>query len=405
LSKGKRSTVSLSAVIKGIHILLPYPGICAKLIQLQAAKLLFPLLNPKRREGVAGKIHQLSIRITDLCNLRCRTCGQWGESGFLHGSNPAELKNREVSGDRYIELFDDLVGNGHHPNVYIWGGEPTMYRSLVDVIGGAVSRGLPTSLVSNGHGIAGMAEKLTASNLYLLQLSIDGHNEEIHNKLRPSAGGGDAFGNIVEGLEAVSCCRKRGKGLPIVASLTVISRENINHLVDIFHRFKEHVDIFVFYLSWWIDEEQAAKHEEDFAHRFGFSPRLHRGWIGSWRPDEYETITQQAKELTVLSRSLKAPSVTFIPQITGTEELKRYYTDHSATFGYDECVSIFQAVELDSNGDMSPCRDYHDYIVGNIKEHTITELWNNDRYRTFRASLQQKGLMPVCRRCCGLMGY
>lgn len=391
--------------MKGIHILLPYPDICVKLIRLQTAKLLFPFLNPRRREGIGGKIHQLSIRITDLCNLRCHTCGQWGESGFLHGSNPTELKNREVSGDRYIELFDDLVNNGHHPNVYIWGGEPTMYRSLIDVINGAVGRGLPTSLVSNGYGIAEMAEELIAGNLYLLQLSIDGHTAQIHNKLRPSAGGGDAFSNIVDGLEAVSSCRKAGKGLPVVASLTVISKENINHLVDIFHRFKEHVDIFVFYLSWWIDEEHAEKHEKDFSDRFGFSPTLHRGWIGSWKPDEYHTIAEQARELAALSRSLRYPSVTFLPQITEAEELERYYTDHSATFGYDECVSIFQAVELDSNGDMSPCRDYHDYIVGNIKENTITELWNCDRYRKFRASLQQKGLMPVCRRCCGLMGY
>ena len=74
-------------------------------------------------------------------------------------------------------------------------------------------------------------------------------------------------------------------------------------------------------------------------------------------------------------------------------------------FGYNQCISIFQAVEVNSNGDMSPCRDYHDYVVGNIKDATITQLWNGPAYQKFRHSLATDGLMPVCSRCCGLMGY
>ena len=61
-------------------------------------------------------------------------------------------------------------------------------------------------------------------------------------------------------------------------------------------------------------------------------------------------------------------------------------------------------MEVNSNGDLSPCRDYHDYVVGNIKEATITELWNSPAYRKFRQSLATEGLMPVCSRCCGLDG-
>jgi radical SAM protein with 4Fe4S-binding SPASM domain len=97
--------------------------------------------------------------------------------------------------------------------------------------------------------------------------------------------------------------------------------------------------------------------------------------------------------------------VVFIPPLLGAENLRTYYTDHGARFGFDRCISIFQAVEINSNGDLSPCRDYHDYVVGNLKEATITELWNSPRYREFRASLESRGLMPVCSRCCGLMGY
>ena len=100
----------------------------------------------------------------------------------------------------------------------------------------------------------------------------------------------------------------------------------------------------------------------------------------------------------------REPAVFIVPPLTEPHQLERYYTDHGSLFGYKKCVSIYRMVEIDSNGDMSPCRDYHDYIVGNVKDHTITELWNNHLYAKFRKSVTNDGLMPVCTRCCGLMG-
>ena len=388
-------------------MLIPHPFIGLKLARIQAEKMLFPLLNPQRKKGKARKIHQLSIRITDICNLRCHTCGQWGENGYLRDKNLASLREAEVSGARYRTLFTDLVAHGHRPNLYLWGGEPTMYQDLREVLDSASAYNLPTSIVTNGHQLKSYAEAFKQAGLYLLQLSIDGHNHQLHNRLRPAVGSADAFSQILAGLEALKELRQGRTQLPIVASLSVISKENIGHLVDIYETFKSSVDIFVFYLSWWIDEERALDHEHDFTKRFGFKPKLHRGWIGGWKPNEYEMLKEQMAELRARSHALKstAPAVTFIPDFRTGEELRRYYTDHSETFGYSECRSIFQAVEINSNGDMSPCRDYHDYVVGNVKEQTIHELWNSERYLEFRQSLQREGLMPVCSRCCGLMGY
>ena len=62
-------------------------------------------------------------------------------------------------------------------------------------------------------------------------------------------------------------------------------------------------------------------------------------------------------------------------------------------------------MEVDSNGDVSLCRDYHDYIIGNIKTDKVVDMWNNQKAMKFRQSVSNDGPMPVCRRCCGLMGY
>ena len=402
----KRSTVSLGTILKSFRILAPHPWITRKLLSLQLEKWLFPFPNFQVAAGRARKIHQVSIRITDICNLRCHTCGQWGDNGFMHGRNLQDHRQAEVSSERYIEVFDDLIAGGHRPNIYIWGGEPMLYREILQVVQGATQRNLPVSIASNGHSLDEYADQFTKIPLFLLQVSIDGHNKETHNASRPTVGGGDSFAAIESGLHAMKeAKRKNRSGLPIIASLTVISKENINHLVDIFYAFKDSVDIFVFYLSWWIDPAQAKRHENDFRERFGFTPQLHWGWVGNWRPDDFAMLSLQLEEVQKLAQSLSAPAVTILPHITSEEDLQRYYSEHSENFGFNQCISIYQAVELNSNGDMSPCRDYHDYIVGNIKEDSIVNLWNCEKYMSFRCSIHSKGLMPVCNRCCGLMGY
>ena len=176
--------------------------------------------------------------------------------------------------------------------------------------------------------------------------------------------------NHVTALNVVLRAARKAKRrrLPLVATLTTISRDNAPHLVHIYEAFRDKVDLFVYYLSWWIDDENAVAHERDFSRRFGFAPELHRGWIGDWTPTDYRLLHQQLQEVLDRSQARGAPPVTVIPPITDREGLETYYSDHSATFGFDQCTSIYQAVEINSNGDMSPCRDYHDYIVGNIKQ-------------------------------------
>ncbi len=402
----RRSNISKGVVLKNFGRFVPYPGIIAKLCAFQLEKLLFNRRYPNAEMGKANRIRQVSLRITDRCNLRCHTCGQWGDSGFLHGKELKELIKSEVLPERYIEILEDLIRHKHRPLIYIWGGEPMLYPGILHIIETATRLGLPTSIATNGTNIASVAEVLASIPMFLVQISIDGHNANLHNRLRPASGKLDNFAGIEAGLEAIKRARRdNNRSLPMVASLTVISKENADHLIDIYEAFKDRVDMFVFYLSWWITPERAQAHDRNFAQRFGFTPKMHRGWLGNWQPDNYKALNSQLQGLLTRSRPLSATPVTIIPPITGIKNLHTYYTDHAARFGFDQCISIYQTVEVDSNGDMTPCRDYRDYTVGNIKERSITELWNSLAYRNFRQSLATKGLMPICSRCCGLMGY
>jgi len=121
------------------------------------------------------------------------------------------------------------------------------------------------------------------------------------------------------------------------------------------------------------------------------APALHRGWIGQWKTDDHAALAGQVETLLARSRRPGAVPVTFIPFLRGKMLLTAYYTDHRQTFGYEPVRVHFPGDEINSNGDVSPCRDYHDYVVGNIKTELLSELWNSERYVAFRRSSRPTG--------------
>jgi radical SAM protein with 4Fe4S-binding SPASM domain len=403
----ERSAVPMNTVLKVAGKMLERKDFVKSMVTLQAEKQFFNVLYPNHHIGRANKIRQLSIRITDVCNLRCHTCGQWGDAGYLLEKDLGELIRGQVSPERYLEIFRELKDNGHQPVLYFWGGEPMLYKGLMELIEEGAKMGMPPTIATNGTNVAKYADRMVAAPMALIQVSVDGSNPETHNAARPGQKKSlDNFKEVVAGCEAIQEeKRKRGQKLPLVVTLTTINRENYFDLVNIYERFKGLADAHIFYLSWWIDDETAKAYGQDFRDRFGEEMKLPFGWIGDWNKFDYAALSAQLKELKKRSAPLNASPVYIMPDITEPSELVTYYTKHSERFGYDQCVSIYQVCEIDSNGDVSPCRDYHDYVVDNVKEKSLLEIWNNDRFQRFRKSISQDGLMPVCSRCCGLMGY
>ncbi|MDD2901591.1 MAG: SPASM domain-containing protein [Syntrophales bacterium] len=398
--------VSALALAKNAWRLVRHPAIASRLLGLEASKLFFDFLNPRAGEGYARQIRSIVLRPTDLCNLRCRVCGQWGEHGYQFARDPKSFKEKELPVSRYAFLLEDLRRRGQRPLLVLLGGEPMLYEGIGDLIEAAADLGLPVMMTTNGTGVAALAPRLVHAPLVGLQLSIDGHTPELHNRLRPGAGKVNNFAQIEAALTAVRQVREEsGRQLPLITAITVISRENAGHLVDIYETFRKRVDFFVFCLSWWIDEAACRAYEADFFRRFGFTPHLHRGYLSGSKPQDFHLLYRQLNEIRHRSRAWNAPPLSIIPPLSSAADLETYYTDHGALFGQQRCTAIFQEMQIMSDGRVTPCRSYIDYPVGNVKDATLTELWNSPAYVNFRRSLMTEGLMPVCSRCCGLLGF
>jgi radical SAM protein with 4Fe4S-binding SPASM domain len=229
-------------------------------------------------------------------------------------------------------------------------------------------------IVTNGTMMAKTADRLVRAGVDMLMLSVDGVGP-VHNEIRQEK---RAWEMMMEGLDAVLEEKRRQKSVkPYVNVLATISRDNVGHLEDIADwGASRGIDLLTYYYSWFTNEENGHEHERVMQERFDVTP-------GSW----------------------KWPfPVMFIPDLA-REDIPKYYGDPTTLFGYGHCIQPWIVAEVMPNGDVATCRDYPDYVCGNLQRDSLLEIWNNERYKAFRNSLRDDGLLPICARCCGLMGW
>ena len=324
-------------------------------------------------------------------------CGQWCEHGYNLAKPNTELKE-VVPLSVYKKMVDDV--SHLKPFIYIWGGEPFLYPDLIPLIRYMKEKDFIVSLVTNGIKLKEYAEEMVDYNWEALMLSLDG-TKDIHNEIRGSK---DCYDTLVSGINKIQDIKKKKKKtLPYIMLLVTVSSDNAHILDKIVDLGKEiNPDCYVIYYSWFTNENTGKQHTKVFEKHLGVTPKSWKGYLHEVDKIDIEALKECVKKI----KSKKYPyPMFFIPDLP-LNQLKKYYHEPGNFFGYGKCVTPWLIAELMPNGDVSPCRDYPDYVVGNIKNEGILEIFNNERYRKFRLALKKAGgVFPICARCCGLMGF
>ena len=161
----------------------------------------------------------VQLRVTNLCNLRCKMCGQWGDTGIfrLQSANDAgdgalerariqELigAKRQLSLAEYVRLLDEIAA--WQPIVSLFGGEPLLYPDIVPLIREIKKRGLTCTIITNGGRLEALAEELVDSGIDSIAVSIDGPPER-HDATRGREG---SFERAAAGVRADRSRARRG---------------------------------------------------------------------------------------------------------------------------------------------------------------------------------------------------
>lgn len=372
-------------------------------ILLRASKALYVkhigvFKNYKRDDGYASLApQQISVKITNVCNLRCKTCGQWGETGYNFEKASEELRE-VVPVERYLKLSDDV--KPYKPIYYIWGGEPFLYPGLFDFTDRIKRNKSILSVVTNATFLAEQAKEVVDQRWDVLMFSLDGP-EAIHDEIRGRKG---TFQKVAEGIEAVRKYKRDTKtSLPWIMALVTISVDNAPWLDKIFEVGEQlNLDCMIIYYSWFTNEKIGYAHTRIMEQKLGVTPTKWKGYLFNHNVDTTALLESLQR---IQSRKWKFGYL-FIPDLKRDEQIVEYYKNPGKFFGYGPCISPWFVTEVMPNGDVAPCRDYPDYITGNLMEQSIFEIWNGERYRKFRQTLKDNGgTFPICARCCGLMGW
>ncbi|MGM0462434.1 MAG: SPASM domain-containing protein [Fibrobacterota bacterium] len=357
--------------------------------------------NPEENKPVS----QISLRVNEICNLRCESCGQWGENGHLQQKLAAGQKLEQLDLDTAVRIVRETKKDS--PVYYIWGGEPSLWKPLLPFFEELGRNKLYGSIVTNSQNIEPLLEDLIETGaLNILFLSLDGWDADSQNTMRsPARGNSKNFEKTMAVIDTVQRIKKKKKlVMPLVVPITVISNTNYHKLSAIHELVKDTTQLHPYYYGWFITKERAREHEAEFEKRFGHTPRNHTGYLKSCFNDVDPGVV--ADQVQKIRRNYKnSPSVPqFLPDIYTREDITRYYDDHTWNAGYSFCQSIYHVAEISPNGDVTPCRDYQDFIAGNIHNQSFYDIWNGDAFTEFRKKMNT-GLMPVCTRCCGLQGF
>ena len=162
-------------------------------------------------------------------------------------------------------------------------------------------------------------------------------------------------------------------------------------------------DGMVIYYSWFTQEWIGEKHTKIANEMLGITPFAWKGYVRDTARLDIEKILEQVRKIKAEKPSL---NVLFVPDLK-LSQIRTYYEEPENFFGYKKCVSPWFQLDIMPNGDVVTCRDFPDFVTGNIKESSVLQIYNSEKYRKFRRALRScgDGVFPICSRCCGLMGY
>jgi MoaA/NifB/PqqE/SkfB family radical SAM enzyme len=365
----------------------------------------------------------VQLRVTNLCNLRCKMCGQWGDTGIYRAQSGAQATDgaaelmrireligakRQLSLEDYVRLLDEIAPT--RPIISLFGGEPFLYPDIIPLIREIKKRGLTCTIITNGGRLEQHARELVELGLDTIAVSIDGP-PDVHNRIRGQA---DSFQKAAAGVRAVAQWRKSlGRALPMqiaILPVTELNMEEIGPAVELLRTLP--LDTINVGLRWFVPKDVGAEYERVMKETFGVSGDSWKGFEFDWgslRTSKEQQMMGLVKLLKGLKRrryldsALGRPWVSFVPDVSA-EDVPEYFADASQTFGHSLCPVAWYFAQVEPDGEVTFCGDFPDYFIGNVRKQSFAEIWSGEKARRFRAKLAKEPL-PICARCCGNWVY
>jgi radical SAM protein with 4Fe4S-binding SPASM domain len=285
----------------------------------------------------------ISFEPTTSCNLRCPEC----PSGLRAFTRPTGMLENQFFRQTIDEMHKELLYL-----IFYFQGEPYLNPAFLDMVKYAASRKIYTATSTNAHYLTDdNARKTVESGLDRLIISIDGTTQEVYQQYRV----GGRLDKVIAGAKNIVKWKKTlNSSKPFVVFQFLVVKPNEHQIDDVKQLAKEvGVD------DVWFKTAQIYDYEKD--------------------PNQLITTIDK------YSRYKKKGDV---------YEPKNKLANH--------CWKLWHANVITWDGLVVPCCFDKDaqHQLGNLKEMSFRETWNNDAYKMFRKQLMNsRKNIDICSNC------
>jgi radical SAM protein with 4Fe4S-binding SPASM domain len=340
---------------------------------------------------------EVSMQLTYRCNLRCTHCFQWNEQGFFHNYD-SKRKRAELDLDVVRDVLETTAP--HRAKVFLWGGEPLMHSRFGEIakLLGAVPR--VVNMCTNGILMERNAEHLLTIGPRLnLLVSLDGFEQE-HETLR----GKGSFARTMRNVGAMLDLQRRGEYQGELSVACMVSEAMVGRMYE-FTEWAEQSGFNSVYwlLPWFISPDTAAAMDRVYQESFAWLNPPEPGDKPTWHSYTYAlpeelvpTLRDSMARLAARPWNLR---VRYQPQIED-EEIDDFIRGTSRPAQRrSRCLAVSNRMEVHADGRVSSCKFFPEFVIGDLGEQSVAEIWHSDRFTKVRGILRESGLMPVCSKC------
>ncbi len=312
----------------------------------------------------------LYLETTNRCDSECQTCIRT----FMTLEPPADLTLEKLV--RIVDQHPTLKRTVLHGI-----GEPLLNKELFAMIDYLKGRGVAVAFNSDAIGLTdSKIDRLLKSAPDEFRVSMDAATPETYRKIR----GVPQFHRVVDNVtRLVARQRDLGCPLPRISLWFTGIRANIHELPDLVH-LAHKMGVSEVYLQRLVFYDTGLAVREQSLH----------GNLEATVRAAVEEAERLCKDYGIALHASGATAP--LPSLTPA----------AGSRPWAGCQRPWTVSYVTANGNVLPCciapwtaKDYKGAILGNAFHEPLAEIWNGDRYRTFRTTFETDNAPDPCKGC------
>jgi radical SAM protein with 4Fe4S-binding SPASM domain len=278
---------------------------------------------------------RMDLALTYNCNNNCFFCYTGGPR-----------KGRELSTAEWKTVLDKLWDSGI-PQVVFTGGEPTLRNDLVELVDHAQQ--FVTGLITNGRKLAALAPELHRVSLDYVQVSLESHLPEVHDRM---VGVNGAWKETCDGIRGAIA-----SGLEVITN-TTLTKDNIALFPDL------------------------IKTGPSLGLKVMACNTIICSGRGACSKQNSEVPLAELK--STMSRALEAANKAGIRLEWYSPTCYKQFNPLEFGFGPKSCSAAQYNMTIEPDGSVIPCQSWLKEKVGNIITDPWSNIWNHPVSKGFR---------------------